>query len=34
MIRFGLRLTFRGGREAAVRLIITAVAWRWESACC
>jgi hypothetical protein len=26
VIRFGLRLTFRGGREAAVRLIITAVA--------
>ena len=26
MIRFGLRLTFRGGREAAVRLIITAAA--------
>jgi hypothetical protein len=26
MIRFGLRLTFRGGREAAVRLAVTAAA--------
>jgi hypothetical protein len=26
MIRFGLRLTFRGGKEAIVRLVITAVA--------
>jgi hypothetical protein len=26
VIRFGLRLTFRGGREAAVRLIVTVVA--------
>ena len=26
MIRFGLRLTLRGGREAATRLVMTAVA--------
>jgi hypothetical protein len=34
MIRSGLRLTLRGGREAAVRLALTAAAVALGAACC